>query len=72
MIEDAKNKKIDLILCASVSRFARNLKECLEKVDELRYTNPKQPVGVYFETENIFTLNPNSDDAFEIHAWLAD
>ena len=72
MIEDAKNKKIDLILCASVSRFARNLKECLEKVDELRYTNPKQPVGVYFETDNIFTLNPNSDDAFEIHAWLAD
>lgn len=72
MIADAKNKKMDLILCASVSRFARNLKECLEKVDELRYTNPRRPVGVYFETENIFTLNPDSDDAFKVHAMLAD
>ena len=46
---------MDLILCASVSRFARNLQECVDKVDELRFTNPKQPVVVYFETENIFT-----------------
>lgn len=28
MIDDATHKKMDLILCASVSRFARNMSEC--------------------------------------------
>lgn len=34
--------------------------------------NPSHPVGVYFETENIFTLNPDSDQALAVHALLAD
>ena len=31
LMQDCYNGNIDLIICASVSRFARNLKECLEK-----------------------------------------
>lgn len=72
MMENAAKKKIDLILCASVSRFARNVADCMEKVRELKTMNPSHPVGVYFETENIYTLDPASEQAFAIHAILAD
>ena len=72
MLRDAKDKKMDLILCASVSRFARNVSDCIEQVDELRTQNPSHPVGVYFETENIYTLDEGSQQALGMHAMLAD
>ena len=55
MIRDCKKKKIDLIVTKSVSRFARNLVDCVATVRELRRLNP--PVGVYFEEDNIYTLD---------------
>lgn len=72
MLQDAKDQKMDLILCASVSRFARNVADCVEEVRKLKTTNPSHPVGVYFETENIYTLDENSDNTFKVHAVLAD
>ena len=35
MMENAKLKKMDMIICASVSRFARNVTDCLEQVSQL-------------------------------------
>lgn len=72
LMKDALNGEMDMIICASVSRFARNISQCLDYVSELRTANPKHPVGVYFETENIYTLNPDSEQAFTMHAMLAD
>ena len=72
MLADAADKKMDLILCASVSRFARNVSDCIDQVRLLRTMNPSHPVGVYFETENIYTLDPDSDQSLQIHALLAD
>ena len=63
---------MDLILCASVSRFARNVSDCIDQVRKLRTMNPSHPVGVYFETENIYTLDPDSDQSLQVHALLAD
>ena len=34
--------------------------------------NPSHPVGVYFETENIYTLDPDCKQNLSIHAMLAD
>ena len=51
MIEDCKAGKIDLIVTKSVSRFARNIVDCIAKVRELGNMRPK--VGVFFETEHI-------------------
>lgn len=59
MIEDAKNGKIDYIITKSISRFARNTVDTLDCVHELQRLHP--PVGVYFERENIDTLNQNSE-----------
>lgn len=56
MLEDASKKKMDLIVCASVSRFARNISDLIEEVRKLRTTNPSNPVGVYFETEDLYTF----------------
>lgn len=72
MLADAADKKMDLILCASVSRFARNVSDCIDQVIKLRTMNPSHPVGVYFETENIYTLDPDSDQSLQVHALLAD
>jgi len=72
MIQDAGDGKFDTILCASVSRFARNVTDCIEVIKHLRTDNPKHPVGVYFETEGLYTLDPNSTMALFIHAMLAD
>lgn len=72
MMADARAGKFDMIVCASVSRFARNVSDCINYVNELRTMNPHKPIGVYFETENIFTLNKDADQTLGFHALLAD
>lgn len=72
MIKAAANKEIDLIICASVSRFARNMSDCMTFIRQLKTMNPSHPVGVYFETENIYTLDPECNQNLSIHAMLAD
>lgn len=72
MLEDAAEGKFDMILCASVSRFARNITDCIEQIKHLRTDDPQHPIGVYFETEGLYTLDPNATMALFIHAMLAD
>lgn len=69
MIEDCKQGKIDLIVTKSVSRFARNTLDCLEYVRELK--NLPNPVGIFFETENIYTLDSRSEMALSFIATMA-
>ena len=58
MVEACKAGKIDLIVVKDVSRFARNVKECLETVEELLTLDP--PVGIFFENNNLNTLEVGS------------
>ena len=53
MIKTARKHKIDMILCKSISRFARNTVDCLKHVRELRDLG----VNVKFEKENIETIS---------------
>ena len=46
MIEDCRQKKIDLIVTKSVSRFARNVLDCIGYVRQLKAMQP--PIGVFF------------------------
>ena len=57
MLRRCRQKKIDLILVKSVSRFARNMVDCLSIVRELRELG----VTVIFEQENISTTDPSFD-----------
>ena len=59
MIEACKLGEYDLIITKSVSRFARNLVDCISLIRMLKGLNP--PVGVYFETDNLYTLAENTE-----------
>lgn len=69
MVRECKAGKIDLIITKSVSRFARNIVDCISIVRELGALNP--PVGVFFETEHIFTLKDDSEMGLSFQATMA-
>ena len=53
LIEDARAGKFDMIITKAVSRFARNLLDCIGYIEELKSLDP--PVRVFFEQENLDT-----------------
>lgn len=57
MIRKCRQKKIDLILVKSISRFARNTVDCLHYIRALRELG----IAVIFEKENINTLDADSE-----------
>ena len=57
MVRDALDGKIDLIVTKSVSRFARNTVDSLVTVRKLK----EKGVEVYFEKENIYTLDSKGE-----------
>ncbi len=70
MIADAKAGKLDLIVTKSVSRFARNVMICIGMVRDLAEMKP--PVGVFFESECIFSLDDDSQMALSFQATMAE
>ena len=69
MMEDAMNGRIDYIVTKSISRFARNTVDTLNCVRQLRQLSP--PVGIYFEKENIDTLDATGELILTILSALA-
>lgn len=67
MIRKCRQKKMDLVLCKSISRFARNTVDCLEYIRELRSLG----IGVIFEKENIDTLNMTSEFIIALYGSFA-
>ena len=68
LIRDAMDGKIDLILVKSVSRFARNTVDSLQTVRKLR----DKGVKIYFEKENIDSLDAKCDMILSIYSSLAE
>ena len=67
MIDDALNGKIDIILAKSISRFARNTLDTLKYCRELR----DNKVDVYFEKENIHTIDLDSEMFLTLYSAFA-
>lgn len=67
MIEDCRKGMIDMIIVKSISRFARNVVDCLKHVRELRAMN----VDVYFQNEKLHGINPSSEFVLTIHSMNA-
>lgn len=67
MLEDCRNGKIDMILTKSVSRFARNTVDALNTIRELKSLN----IGVYFQKENIWTLDSKGEFLITLMTSLA-
>lgn len=69
LIDDCRHHKVTLIVTKSVTRFARNTVDCISTCRELKALNP--PVGVLFETENIYTLGQSSEMMLNLFAAMA-
>ena len=67
MIRLCKKRKIDLVLCKSISRFARNTVDTLEYVRQLKDLG----IGVIFEKENINTLTMTSEFMIALYGSFA-
>ena len=67
MIEDCMAGNIDLIVTKSISRFARNTLDCLKYVRQLKDSG----VEIYFEKENIRTLDNQGETLLTILSSLA-
>ena len=67
MIEDAKQRKFDLIVTREVCRFARNTVDALVLTRELK----NYGVEVYFVSDNIWTLDGDGELRLTIMATLA-
>ena len=69
LIRDCMDDKIDLIVTKSVSRFARNIEDCVHYVRKL--ANKRNPTGVLFESEGIYTLGENVELSLNMSASMA-
>lgn len=67
MMNDCLDGKIDLILTKSVSRFARNLSDCIKCVRCLR----EKGIPVIFEKEGITSTNPSCEMLLSVLASMA-
>ena len=57
LMDDCKNGKVDLIITKSISRFARNLLDCVGYARRLK----KLGIGVFFEEEHFSTLDDSAE-----------
>lgn len=67
MIKDAIDGKVDLIITKSISRFARNTLDTISFVRKLK----EHGVEVYFENENIWTLDSQGELLLTLMASIA-
>ena len=67
MIRLCKQGKIDMIICKSISRFARNTVDCLH------YTRMLKEIGVdvYFEEQQIHSTQPGAEFYITIYGSIA-
>ncbi len=69
MMEAAENGTIDYIITKSISRFARNTVDTLSCVRKLKELHP--PVGVFFEKENLDSLDAKGELVLTILSAIA-
>lgn len=62
MLKDCKKRKIDLIITKSVSRFSRDVK----KFEKIMRILKKCGVGVFFELENLYSLDAEAAIRFDL------
>lgn len=67
LLSDCRRGKIDRVLTKSVSRFARNTKECLEAIRELKQLG----IGIYFEEQKIDTAAISGEMLTTVFASIA-
>ena len=70
LISDCKAGKIDLIIAKSVSVLSRDIQTAIETIREFKDLSP--PVGVYFEENNLYTLDNYTGYFLSLFALMAE
>ena len=70
LIDDCRAGKINMIITKAVSRFARNLLDCIGYIEELSNLDP--PVRVFFEQEGLDTSVQTSGIILFVLAMVAE
>ena len=68
MLRDCEDGKIDIVMTKSISRFARNLRDCLTTIDHLKQLG----IPVLFEKEGIDTMDARSELLLNVLAVIAE
>lgn len=67
LLIECREGKVDLVLCKSINRFARNTVTLLETVRELK----DRGIGVYFEEQNLYSDSADGELMLSILASYA-
>ena len=70
MIEACRRSEIDLIVTKNVQRWSRNIIDGISIVREL--ADRKPAIGVFFESEGIYSLDPDKQTILSIHHTLSE
>jgi DNA invertase Pin-like site-specific DNA recombinase len=70
MIEACRRGEIDLIITKNVPRWSRNSIDGMRIVREL--ADMKPPIGVFFESEGIYSLDPDKQTILSIYHTLSE
>lgn len=70
LVQDCKSGRITKVITKSISRFARNVVDCVDTARMLKNLTP--PVGIIFETDNLDTLRNDMDSQLSIRASFAE
>ena len=68
MLQDCRDKKIDLVITKSVTRFARNTVILLDTIRELK----KLGIDCFFEKENMHSISPDGELFLTLLAMYAE
>ena len=67
MIDDCINGKIDIVMTKSISRFARNMADCIACIRRLK----ERGIPILFEKEGLNTMDAGCDMLLSVLAALA-
>ena len=70
LMQDCMDGKIDMVITKAVSRFARNLLDCINWVEKLQNLDP--PVRIFFEQESLDTMAQTSGIILFVLAMVAE
>lgn len=70
LIEDCENGKVDIVLTSSMLRFCRKIQDTIDTAQRLRKL--PSPVGIWFDQDEIFTLDADGDLFLKVLVLAAD
>ena len=70
LMQDCLDGKIDMIITKAITRFARNLLDCINWVETLQNLDP--PVRIYFEQEALDTMSQTGGNILSVLSMVAE